>query len=246
MTTRMPKQIWQTYKSADLPMPAVSCVRSWRRLNQGWKYRLLDDREIDAYVRARSTGEEYVAFSKLPLGVMKADFWRYFVLLNEGGIYSDIDTVANNPAEYWTGDGTALVVGVEDTREFFCQWTIAAPPNHPVLRIAIDLIVDRVHHDLDYRSKGVVHHLTGPKLWTDAIRQYLTFEGGPDVSTSQAERIQLDSELWAQREMLIHPWNVLCGGAVSHLFASKRWLDLPGYDSWRMLGNGPDLTRAIS
>ena len=246
MTTRIPKQIWQTYRTIELPAPAVSCVRSWRRLNQGWKYRLLDDCEVDAYVRTRGTEQEYQAFSNLPLGVMKADFWRYFVLLKEGGIYSDIDTVANDPAEHWIGDGTALVVGVENTREFFCQWTIAAPPNHPVLRIAIDLIVDRQYHDFDYRSKGAVHHLTGPKLWTDAIKQFLAFDGGPEGSTSQAERIQLNPELWAEQEMLIHPWNVLCSGAVSHLFASKRWHDLPGYDSWRMLRNRPDLIRAIS
>ncbi len=246
MTARIPKKIWQTYKTTELPLSAVSCTRSWKRLSQGWEYRLLNDREIDAYVRMRGSTDEYAAFSNLPLGVMKADFWRYFVLLKEGGIYSDIDTVANDRPENWTGDGTTLVVGVEDTREFFCQWTIAAPPNHPVLRIALDLIVDRVHLNPDYRSRGAVHHLTGPKLWTDAIKQYLAFEGGPEIAMSQAEQIQLDRELWARRNMLIHPWHVLCCSAVSHLFASKRWLDLPGYESWRMLRHHPDPTRTIS
>ena len=247
MATRIPKQIWQTYKTASLPVSAVPCVRSWKRRNPTWSYRFFDDGELDGYVRANGTAEEYAAFRQLPLGVMKADFWRYFVLLKEGGVYADIDTVASQPVEDWIGNGTALVTGVEDTRELFCQWAIAAPPGHPVLRHAIDLILERVNEPVDVRSRGAVHHITGPQLWTDAISRHLGIAGDvTNLGTASAERIQLERDLWTGKAMLIHPWQVLCGGAVSHLFASKRWSDLPGYASWRVLRNRTDGTRAVS
>jgi alpha 1,6-mannosyltransferase len=43
----------------------------------------------------------YVAYSALPLVVMKTDIWRYAILYAFGGIYSDIDTAANIPVHHW-------------------------------------------------------------------------------------------------------------------------------------------------
>ena len=114
----------------------------------------LDDHDVDAHFRARGTEEEQVALSSLPPGVMKANFRRSPVLLKEGGIHGGKNAVANDPVEHRTGGGTAPVFGVEDTRGSFRQRTLAVPPDHRVLRIAIDLIVERVHHDLDLRSRG--------------------------------------------------------------------------------------------
>ena len=34
----------------------------------------------------------YAVYSSFPIGVMKADFFRYAVLLAHGGIYADVDT----------------------------------------------------------------------------------------------------------------------------------------------------------
>ena len=34
----------------------------------------------------------YAIYSTFPIGVMKADFFRYAVLLAHGGIYADVDT----------------------------------------------------------------------------------------------------------------------------------------------------------
>ena len=43
-------------------------------------------------------------FTSYPLGVMKADFWRYCIMFVEGGIYSDIDTESYVPINQWPID----------------------------------------------------------------------------------------------------------------------------------------------
>ena len=65
-------------------------------------------------------------FTKYPLGVMKADFWRYCVMFVEGGIYSDLDTEIFVPINKWPIQKEAkIVIGIENEL-MFCQWTLMA------------------------------------------------------------------------------------------------------------------------
>ena len=42
---------------------------------------------------SRTLGAEMLAiYHSFPLGVMRADFFRYAMLLDQGGIYADVDT----------------------------------------------------------------------------------------------------------------------------------------------------------
>lgn len=86
---------------------------------------------------------------------MRSDILRYLYLYLEGGVYSDIDTVALKPINDWVPpefrDRARLIVGIEyDRRDNdygwaeiphwvqFCQWTIAAAPHHPVFISMVD------------------------------------------------------------------------------------------------------------
>lgn len=130
-----PQTIWQTYKTKDLPPAAKRCRESWLTLNPGWRHEFHDDTDIEAYVRS-SWGERMAAFhAALPLGVMKADLWRYLILCDKGGVYSDVDTVCLEPLDRWIDGGRprgadVLIVGLENPAHF-CQWTIAATPRPP-------------------------------------------------------------------------------------------------------------------
>ena len=58
------------------------------------------------------------AYQALPLNILKADFFRYLILLARGGVYADIDTTALKPAMEWLPGGfkastVGLVVGIE-------------------------------------------------------------------------------------------------------------------------------------
>ena len=113
-------------------------------------------------------------FESYPLGVMKADFWRYCVLYVHGGIYLDLDTKLVQPIQNWPHLETSqVIIGIENI-EHFCQWTLLSVPGHPLFQKIIDTCFK---HYLESGNKIVikdhfVHWYTGPWVFTDAIYDF--------------------------------------------------------------------------
>lgn len=154
-----------------------------------------------------ATPDVVTAYEALPRAVLKADFFRYLILLARGGIYSDIDTQAIRSVVDWVPSTVprsayGLVIGIEadpdrpdwadwySRRIQFCQWTIQAKPGHPVLREIVASITEKT---LKRKREGTlfgddVHgvvEFTGPAVWTDIIMAYFNDEQYFDMSTSQ-------------------------------------------------------------
>ena len=88
----IPLVLWQTYKTRDLPEPAQDAAASWTDLNRDLASRFYSDAEAADFM-SRTLGAEMLAiYHSFPLGVMRADFFRYAMLLDQGGIYADVDT----------------------------------------------------------------------------------------------------------------------------------------------------------
>jgi alpha 1,6-mannosyltransferase len=131
-------------------------------------------------------------YFSLPLPILKADYFRYLILLARGGIYADIDTEALKSAHRWLPETSpantvGLIVGIEadPTREDwnvwyarriqFCQWVMRAKVGHPVLREVVARIAETT---LEKKRKGELNgdmaslsiiEWTGPAVWTDSI-----------------------------------------------------------------------------
>lgn len=172
--TYIPLDIWQTYKTRDLPKEAEKCQQTW--VNQkNIKYHFMSDPDIEQFVRNHYPDDVYRVFIKLPLGVMRADLWRYCILYKYGGIYSDIDSKLLRPIETWDfKKGDRIIIGLENDIHF-CQWTIASVPNHPILKNVIQMIVDEFNKGIDLTNEHFVHKHTGPGIWTRAINKTLGF-----------------------------------------------------------------------
>lgn len=148
------------------------------------------------------------AYRALPLPILKADFFRYLILLARGGIYSDIDTLALQPAPDWVSSNfklnqIGLVVGIEadpdrpDWAEWysrriqFCQWTIQSKPGHPVLReIVANITMETLRRKRAGRLQGSPNNViewTGPAVWTDTIFEYFNNPKYFDMSSSKGE-----------------------------------------------------------
>ena len=133
------------------------------------------------------------AYLSMPLPILKADFFRYLILLARGGIYADIDTQALKPTNEWVPESfniksVGLVIGIEadpdreDWKDWysrriqFCQWTIKAKPGHPVLVNVVAKITEetlkRKREGNMFNHNGVVEW-TGPAAWTDSVFSYL-------------------------------------------------------------------------
>lgn len=94
----LPKQVYSTSHSSEFPEQ----FQGWARLNPDWEIRFLDDAALDAWVRTTfgSSGvrEEWDRMGRdakadggkrrKMLGAVRADLFRYLVVLQRGGVYT--------------------------------------------------------------------------------------------------------------------------------------------------------------
>ena len=199
---KFPAYIWQTWKytpaSGEFSDTFRAAEASWTEKHPGFVHEVVTD-EAAVYLLRHlyaSVPEVVEAYKSLPVPVLKADFFRYLILLARGGIYSDIDTTALQSATDWLPkevprSTVGLIVGIEadpdrpdwqkwfSRRIQFCQWTIQAKPGHPVLR---DVVASITQETLRMKKKGIlkankmdktVVEFTGPAVFTDAIFSYI-------------------------------------------------------------------------
>jgi len=181
----IPKNIFQTHKSFSYLKKKphlLKSMKSWTKYaeNNEFNYYFYDNETCDKFMKENMDARTYSAYRLLPMGVMKADLWRYCVIYKYGGIYADVDTICNvNPNIFITD--ALLVVTSEPTCNYFCQWSFAAPAGSPILKQIIDLSVERILK-LNKGDTINVHYLTGPAVFTDGIIKYLNDNNLPTFS----------------------------------------------------------------
>lgn len=209
--SKFPAYIWQTWKYG--PGEGKFTFRgeeaSWTDKHPGFVHEVITDAVAANMVKLfyAALPEVLEAYAALPLPVLKADFFRYLILLARGGVYSDIDTSALKSAVEWIPESVpreavGLVIGIEadpdrpDWHEWysrriqFCQWTIQSKPGHPVLREVVAQItaetLKRKRSGLlaKFDDKNVIE-FTGPAVWTDTIMEYFNDSRYFDMSSSK-------------------------------------------------------------
>ncbi|KAJ5579605.1 uncharacterized protein N7459_005590 [Penicillium hispanicum] len=204
----LPPKIWQVhFRPAEAK--ELSNAASWLAQNRDYQYVLVSEAGAEAFIRKHfhTSPTLLQIFQELNNTGIKSDLLRYLILWVEGGVYSDIDTVAHKPVDVWVParyqDATRLVIGIEfDRRDGgdwaevhpdlqFCQWTIAAAPGHAVFRDMIEWSVsglesfaakqNKPFSELEFGGSDVIE-LTGPSAWTDAIFRRIQ-EYDPEITT---------------------------------------------------------------
>jgi len=209
--TKTPAYIWQTWKYTPSQGEFQEIFReaeaSWSIHHPSFVHEVITDNVAVHLIRHLYASVPTVleAYNALPLPVMKADFFRYLILLARGGIYSDIDTSALKSAADWIpkdvpANSYGMVIGIEadpdrpdwaqwySRRIQFCQWTIQSKPGHPVL---VDVVANITQETLNRKKAGTltkdvknIIEFTGPALWTDSIFHYFNNPDYFDMSTS--------------------------------------------------------------
>lgn len=202
--SKFPAYIWQTWKQSKEDPGFDSrfrdTVRSWADKNPGFVHEVMSDEIAHAIVQHLYMNVPKVveAYQSMPENILRADFFRYLILLARGGTYSDVDTTALKPVPNWIPDkidpnSIGLIVGIEadpDRQDWadwyarriqFCQWTIQSKVGHPVLRNIVAKITDdtlkrKTSHTLQLpttKDRGSqIMDWTGPGIWTDSVFGY--------------------------------------------------------------------------
>jgi alpha 1,6-mannosyltransferase len=185
----IPKIIWQTYKTdfLDLPDTAKRTAQTWKRQNKHYKYKYLNDQEVEDFVLKYYGKDWHNLLISVPLGVIKADIFRYLIIYKFGGIYTDLDTKCIMPIDTWIRglkspykDYDAVfgaeVVGDGQYPYRICQWTFAAKPGLPVFKTLIDNVYDALSNT-DWSKvdnhNHTVHFTSGPNIFSYSILSHL-------------------------------------------------------------------------
>jgi len=167
---------------------------NWKTKNPGWSIDYLTDDRIEDLFKRRFPTKALDEVAKA--GVEKADIGRYLAIEAEGGVYVDNDVDALVPIDQWAkrfqhGNDIDVILGVEyiacsalardGCKEWgakplqITQWTIAAKPNNPMMRHALDKIVEEAPRIADTERNILVR--TGPGAFTSAVFSYLSGHG---------------------------------------------------------------------
>lgn len=190
--TPIPKIIWQTYKD-DLETTSIQlqkCVNSWKVNNKDYEHRYYNDNDAAELILKDFGQEWYDLFMNVPLGVIRADIFRYLVIYKYGGIYSDIDTICRVPIDTWiTGPAkyekdynaifAAEIVGKDiKVVDRICQWTFASAPNNPIFKNIVDNVFNALKN-VDWSKVDnvvdTIHYVTGPNIFSYSILNEMGF-----------------------------------------------------------------------
>ena len=217
-TWRIPRVIYRTYMNVESAEKFKPVWNHTQANNPSFTQVLVTDDEVDQFMRTNFKGRVNDAFQRLNpnYGSARADLYRYCQLYATGGIYLDIKTSCGDlrkiihPSDgmllstadekkvltwttlpVWTGVG-----GHPEYRELQ-QFYIIAAPKHPLLRAAIEQVVENIetYDDAIYTSDTnpfssflrflnpafqKVLSVTGPFAYTTAILRAIREDGVRD------------------------------------------------------------------
>lgn len=195
ISSGIPKLIWYKLGPNGLSEETRNWTASCINNNPGYKAHFLTDDDGDDYVRktfSESRPDIVESYLALPVPIYKADFLRYVLLWNEGGIWSDLDVSCeeNVQIDEWVPeiykDKANLVVGWEFDQGWpgqyvrqFASWTIMAAPRSAHMMQVIDDILQTLHEKTAEHNVGIegatldimgdVVDFTGPRRLTRSV-----------------------------------------------------------------------------
>ena len=193
----IPKIIHQTYASAHVGPEIAQCMGRLKTMNPGWQYAFYDDAAIETFIRHHYDAEMLALYQRInpAYGAARADFFRYLLVFQLGGVYLDIKSSVLHPLDallahqdryvlaYWPNaqgepfEGWGMYKALPDfPRGEFQNWHIIAEPQHPFLRGVIAQVIANIReYKVELHGVGQLGVLrtTGPIAYTYGIRPYL-------------------------------------------------------------------------
>jgi mannosyltransferase OCH1-like enzyme len=111
-------------------------------MNPEFDYYLYNVQDMSSYVHAHYPNM-IEAYEKINSGAVRADFWRYMLIFDLGGVYLDFDVDARKPL--------SSIIDVKDTyvacgmiESAISQWAILSRPRHPVIKLALQYSYENI------------------------------------------------------------------------------------------------------
>ncbi len=147
----LPKKIFQTWETDQVPQGMYDAMHSWIDLNPDWEHHFFTDDDRRAFIQQHFDQDVIDAYDNLIPGAYRADLWRYCILYIHGGIYADCKLVLHQPLNILLPQNCEFMMAkdVVNTRRmafsgYLYNAFIVSTPQHPFLEKAIKLVVSNV------------------------------------------------------------------------------------------------------
>jgi mannosyltransferase OCH1-like enzyme len=182
----IPKTIYQTFKTSDLPFLTRWHIRNMRKRNPEYDYQFYDDEMIDNFLKDEYGQEIFNIYKRINLGAAKGDFFRYAILYKKGGVYLDIDSLAPRKLDDFILLNDNAIISLENNLQHYVQWALVFEAGHPFLKKALEIVTNNIKEN---KFPHDVHAMTGPTAYSLAIRECLK-----ESSDIQYREIGIDYE----------------------------------------------------
>lgn len=174
---KIQKNIFQTYHTKILPDKLKQIVELLKAQNPEYKYYIYDDNDIDSFIK-ENYPEYYNSYKKINkrYSAARADFFRYMIIYQYGGVYFDIKSGATVPLREIIKENDEFVTsGWLPNIEKYINWCIIAEKGNKLLKIVLDEINNSIQN-YDIKKDGFgqmgVLKLTGPLKYSKIIDKH--------------------------------------------------------------------------
>jgi len=145
----IPKKIHISWKDKSIlessNQLAVNGIQNLAKTNPDWKLEISDDNEVERYLKQNLSIIDYASIKDAPI-VSKVDTWRLLKIVNEGGLYTDIDRHANKNLNSIIDKNSKCVLPLHSNHGKvidFSQDIMISAPGNPLHKAALDLMLRR-------------------------------------------------------------------------------------------------------
>lgn len=179
----IPPIIHFIWLGSAVPAKVDTIIDTWRTAHPGWTIKIWQDGDINKFRWEPSLRGAFDEALKAKCWAEAADIWRYNILYEEGGIYSDTDVVCvksfndliSHDVVFFAGQETNKVYPWEGNKAplFICNALIGAVKHSPLMRRCMDALVPRSASKYPNQPKKDLLTRTGPILLSNACREEL-------------------------------------------------------------------------
>lgn len=165
-TAPIPRRLFQTWKTHDLPSQFAAWSATWHQYNPDWEFELWDDAENRMFI------QHYYPwflprYDSYPKEICRADAVRYFYLYRYGGIYADLDFECCKSLEPLLDENCVILgrMSSNDHEHNIPNALMASPPKAEFWLLVI--------HGMLHAPSGLrPEYTTGPVILREAVLVY--------------------------------------------------------------------------
>ena len=203
--SKIQNDIMYTLKNKNINRRLINTIDTFLEYNDYNRY-IYDDKDILQYLKEKNP-ELIDFYNNIDVGVIKADFFRFLYIYNEGGVYSDIDIEFYDKLEI-DKDADFFAYNQNKMKELTSHF-FGAKRHNKVVKKTLELCIENIKNKKGLKggTAGKISNLCGPQILTYVFLKEMNIEKSElneKNYSSEGEKYQIKDYDKAHKVVLRH------------------------------------------